>query len=361
MKKKWLLSLASTSMVLLAACASGDSAQTDGSSGNEGTDSGGSETVLVYSNSLADGRQEWIDEIAVEAGFDVQYVEAGGGDIFNRLLAEASSPQADVAFGMDEAMFFQLYNEEMLRTFEPEWVSEIPQEANIGDGFFHPLVEQRILMIYNPEFVSEDEVPENWQELGNTPELEQKYRIPHNVGGGTNQKAILSTLLQYVDEDGELGISQEGWDEVKKYLANGYMISEGEDQWVTFADGTVPMGYHFSGGIPGVEEEYGVTITPVNPEQGVVTMREQIAVIDKGDDHDYTAAEEFINWFGSAEVQAGFVEEFGGQPVNEVAFDSAPERLQELAEATDPMEIDWNFVQENLNAWMEKIELELMP
>lgn len=358
MKKKWALGLLSAaSIAMLAGCASGESADTAGAAG----ENGGDDTILVYSNSLADGRQEWIDEQAKEAGFDVEYVDAGGGDILNRLLAEKNAPQADVAFGMDEAMFFQLKNEELLVEFEPEWLSEIPEEANIGDGYFHPLVEQRIFMIYNPEHVSGEEVPENWQDLGNNPDAAQQYLVPNELGGGTNQKAILSILLQYVDVNGELGIAQEGWDEVEKYLANGYMLSEGEDKWQTFKDGSVPVGYHFSGGISNVEEEYGITVEPVNPEQGVVTMREQIGIINKGEDHDYSKAEEFVEWFGSADIQAGFVEEFGGVPVNEAAFDSAPERLQEIANATTPMDIDWNFVQENLNAWMEKVELELMP
>lgn len=358
LKNKWILSLLSTTAIItLTACASGESAE--GESTDQ--DSNGDEELLIYSNSLTEGRQDWIDEMATEAGFNLQYVEAGGGDIFNRLLAEASAPQADVAFGMDEAMFFQLYNEDLLVEHEPEWVNEIPEEANIGEGYFHPLVEQRIFMMYNPEFISEDVAPENWQDLGNTPELQGKYRIPENLGGGTNQKSVLSILLQYVDEDGELGIAQEGWDEVEKFLANGYVTPESEDQLQNFADGSVPITFYFSGGLPTAEEEYEFTAQPVDPEQGVVTMREQIGVINKGDDQDYSQAQEFVDWFGSAEVQSAFVEEFGGQPVNEQAFESAPERLIEIAEETTPMDIDWNFVQENLNAWMEKVELELMP
>lgn len=368
MSKKWLLTLTSAaSVLLLAACASGDEAETpagnDDDTAGESTDGGSGESrqVLVYSNSLAGGRQEWIDEMATEAGFDMQYVEGGGGEVLNRLLAEANSPQADVAFGMDEAMFFELVDEELLVEYEPEWVGEIPDDALIGDQLFHPLVEQRIFMMYNPEYVSEEEAPSNWQDLSDMEEFQGRYRVPAALGGGTDQKAILSILLQYIDEDGEMGIAQEGWDEVEQYLANGYQTPENEEQLQNFAEGTVPLSYHFLGGIPNAEEEFGFDAEIVNPEQGVITMREQIGVVNKGDDHDYTAAQEFVDWFGSAEMQSAFVEEFGGLPVNESAVDSAPERLQEIAEQTEPMEVDWNFVRENLNQWVEKVELELMP
>jgi len=365
MKKKWLTTLTSASaLLLLSACASGDEADTSNDTEEASSDeasSGEGYEVLVYSNSLAGGRQEWIDEQATEAGFNLQFVEGGGGEIHNRLLAEANSPQADVVFGLDEAMFFELWDEDMLVQFEPEWVGEIPDDANIGDQYFHPLVEQRIFMMYNPEFVSEDEAPSNWQDLSGMEDFEGMYRVPENLDGGTNQKAILSIILQYVDEDGEMGIAQEGWDEVEAYLANGYQTPENEEQLQNFADGSVPISYHFMGGIPNAEQEFGFDAVIINPDQGVITMREQIGIINKGDDYDYSDAQAFIDWFGSADMQAAFVEEFGGLPVNENAVDSAPERIQEIAEATDPMDVDWNFVRENLNQWVEKVELELMP
>lgn len=363
MKKKWAMTLTAATVLLLSACASDDGASTDTDTGNESanTDTETTNEVLVYSNSLAGGRQEWIDELATEAGFDVQYVDAGGGEVLNRLLAEANNPQADVAFGMDEAMFFELVDNDLLVEYEPEWASSIPADANIGDQMFHPLVEQRIFMMYNPEFVTEEQAPSNWQELSDLTEFADQYRVPAALGSGTDQKAILSILLQYVDEDGDLGIAQEGWDEVEQYLANGYQTPENEEQLQNFAEGTIPLSYHFLGGIPDAEEEYGFTAVPINPEQGVITMREQIGVINKGDDQDYTAAQEFIDWFGSAEMQSAFVEEFGGLPVNEDAVDSASDRLLELAEATEPMDVDWEFVRQNLNSWMEKVELELMP
>lgn len=359
MTKKALLTLTSAATILLlGACSSGT---TDKPADND-SGAGEDKQVLVYSNSLADGRQEWIDEQAKEAGFDVQYVEAGGGEVLNRLLAEAQSPQADVAFGMDEAAFFTMQDEDMFVQYEPEWVGNVPEDTKVGDKYFHPIVEQRIFMMYNPEFIEAADAPKNWQDLAKDPALKGKYRVPAGVASGTDQKAFLSILLQYVDEEnGDMDISQEGWDALQDYIDNGYQTPEGEEQLQNFADGKTVVTYHFSGGTPNAEEEFGFTGVPIDPEQGVVTMREQIAVLNKGEDHDYTAAEDFVDWFGSEEIQSGFVTEFGGQPVNEEAFESAPERIKEIAGDTTPMKIDWNFVREHLNDWMEKIELELLP
>lgn len=317
--------------------------------------------VVVYSNSLSDSREEWIAERAEEAGFSLEFVAAGGGEILNRLLAEKNAPQADVTFGMDEASFAQLTEEQILLEYVPTWVETIPEEANIGNGFYHPLVEQRIFMIYNPEFVSEDQVPSNWQDLAANPDLQGKYMVPNELGGGTNQKAVMSILLQYQDENGEYGISDEGWTQVEEYLNNGYMTPEGEDAWQNFADGKTVMTYTSTSTLPLMEEQYGFEGVIVNPEQGVITMREQIGILDKGEDHDYTAAQEFVEWFGGDEIQAEWAPEFGSHPLNEVAYEATTDRVKEIVDATEPMDVDWDFVRENISSWVEKIELELMP
>lgn len=321
----------------------------------------GDKKVVVYSNSLSDERQEWIDERASKEGFELEFVAGGGGEILNRLLAEKNEPQADVTFGMDEASFAQLKSEDMLTEFEPTWVEHIPDEVNIGEGFYYPLVEQRIFMIYNPEFVDEADVPKNWQDLAANPNLEGKFMVPNELGGGTNQKAAMSTLLQYQDENGEYGISDEGWTQLEDYLNKGYMTPEGEDAWQNFADGKTVVTYTSTSSLPMNEEQYGFKAEIVNPDQGVITMREQIGVINKGEDHDYSAAEAFVEWFGSDEVQAEWAPEFGSHPLNTEAYKATTDRVKEIVAATKPMDVDWNFVSEHISDWVEKIELELMP
>ncbi|SDI65045.1 extracellular solute-binding protein [Dolosicoccus paucivorans] len=316
--------------------------------------------LLVYSNSLTDERKEWLTQKSSEAGFNLTYVDAGGGDLFNRLLAEKSAPQADVVFGLDESMFMELQDNDLLVAYEPTWADKVDEAAKVGDGYFFPIVEQRIFMTYNPEFITEEEAPKNWQDLAATEDFHGKYNVPANFQGGTSQKALLSILLQYVEEAGELGISDEGWQQAEAYLENGYQTPESENQHANFKDGKVPLSFIYSSGVPLNEEEFEMTIQPINPEQGVVTMREQVGIINKGDE-DYSVAQEFVDWFGSGEVQGEWAAEFGSLPLNEEAFDKVQPRLKEIAEQTTPMDIDWDFVREHLSEWIEKAELELMP
>lgn len=343
--------------LLLGACGNDDVTPDTDAAADEGTT--GTQSLVIYSNSLSQGRSEWLEEQAAEEGFELSFIDAGGGEIYNRLLAEKGSPQADITYGMDEGMFLNLANENILIEYSPSWAGDIP-ETYLGDSnLYFPLVEQRIFMTYNAEYLNEG--PSNWQDLGNTPEWEGKYRVPADLGGGTNQKAAMSILLQYRDEDGDLGISQEGWEELSLWFKNGYVPQDGESTDAIFAEGSMPINFVYSSGVPAAEEEFDYTVTPVNPEVGVFSMSEQIGIVDKGDNHDYAAAQKFVDWFGSAEIQGAWSAEFGSYPVHPGAQNQASERINELMNATDVMEVDWEFINKYLDLWVEKVELEILP
>ncbi|MFK4997268.1 hypothetical protein ACI2OX_05690 [Bacillus sp. N9] len=42
----------------------------------------------------------------------------------------------------------------------------------------------------------------------------------------------------------------------KKYVQNGYMTPDSEDRNANLADGTVPISFYFSSGIPSIEKEF---------------------------------------------------------------------------------------------------------
>lgn len=319
------------------------------------------EPLVVYTNSLDDEKEAWLQERIDEAGFNVQFVIGGGGEIYDRLMAEINDPQADVAFGMDEGQWSLLVENGLVAPWDPTWKEDIPADLIQGDGYFYPWAEQRILAFYNPEFIEADQVPDTLEGLGQDEALQGKYIVPASLGGSTNQKIVFSILLQHLDENGEYGVSDEGWQLAGDYLQNGYMPTEDEDRHVLFAEGTAPIHYYFSGGIPNAEEEYGFTAVPINPDYGVFTMSEQVGIINKGEDHTYDAAIEFAEWWGSEEIQRGWVEAFGTVPANQNVTDAVDARVLELFEATDRMDVNWEVYNTYLSDWVEKIELELMP
>ena len=167
---------------------------------------------------------------------------------------------------------------------------------------------------------------------------------------------LASILSRHLDEDGDLGVSDEGWELVEAYYANGSPAVEGTDLYARITRDEVDYGVLPSSGIAARDEEYGTKTGMIVPDYGVPYVTEQIAQMSGTDNE--AKAQEFIDWFGSAEVQGEFAAEFNSMPVNEGAVDKANPEVVELMETLPRQEIDFGFVSENLGAWVEKVTLE---
>ncbi|USK36435.1 extracellular solute-binding protein (plasmid) [Bacillus sp. F19] len=353
-KKTFLLVMAFMLVAsILAGCMGNKSTETDSGTKVE------NKSLVVYSNSLSDGRGEWLTEKAAEAGFELEVVQAGGGDLLNRVVSEKNNPLADVIFGLNQTNFETLKENDILVPYEPEWTNELPEGSRNKDNFYHPLVEQRIIMLYNKDVYTEETAPKDWTDLIEKEEFKGKYNIPIDLGGATNQAVLNGILMRYVDANGDLGVSEEGWQDINKFFDNGYKTPEGEDANANLASGKVPISFTYSSGLEGIEEEFGFEAGIVSPEIGVPTLVEQVGIINKGKDQDTSVAEEFVNWFGSAEIQGAWAEQFDTLPVSEKALEKTSEKMKSIHENTTIQDIDYTFISEHIDDWVEKIELEI--
>ncbi|SMP65817.1 extracellular solute-binding protein [Anoxynatronum buryatiense] len=318
----------------------------------------GSGELVIYSNSLTDGRGEWVEEKAKEAGFTVTAVQVGGGDLANRLIAEKNNPVADIVFGLNTMGFESLKNENVLLEYVPEWAGEVEEGMNDKDGYYHSLVKQAILLIYSQDVYSEATGPQDWTDLWENPAFHGQYFLFSSLSGGTTRAVISGILVRYLDENGELGVSEEGWEAVKQLYDNGYIAKEGEEFYALLAEGTTPMGQMWSSGLAAREEQYGVKSYYAKPAVGVPYVVEQIGIIDGSSNID--EAKKFLDWFGSAEVQGKWAEEFYSLPANKEALSFAPEYIRAIDESLTVQDIDWGFVGAHIEKWAEKIELEIM-
>ena len=228
MKKAWLLIVALVLSTILAACG-GNAESTDKASEEKAPKD---KKLVVYTNSASDGRGDWLKQKASEAGFEIEIVEAGGGDLLNRLVAEKNKPLADVVYGLNQMNFDTLKTNDLLVPFEPTWKNEIPAGSSEKENFYQPLVEQRIIMIYNQDVYTKETAPKDWTDLIENPEFKGKYHVPTNLGGGTNRAVVYGMLMRQLDPNGDLGVSDKGWNEIKTFFDNGYKTPEGEDAWL---------------------------------------------------------------------------------------------------------------------------------
>ena len=358
MQKFKTLVAAAVAATLLAGCGAGPAAPEASGSSSAAAASG--DTLVVYTNSNGEGRGEWLTQTAAEAGFKIEIVGAGGADATNKLIAEKNNPIADVAFGLNNMYFAQIKAADALEAYEPAWAADV--DASLGDSgdekAYWPLVKQAILLGYNSDRITPDHAPKDWTDLWSKDEFKTRYERVTGLGTATAQLVFAGILSRYKDESGELGVSDEGWKQVEQYFQNGSPAVAKTDLFARIASGEVDMGQMPSSIVAEREKSFKVNVETVMPSVGVPLAVEQVALV-KGTDKK-EQAQKFIDWFGSAEVQGEWAQQFNSMPANKGAAAKAKPEVLEFFDGLKQQDIDWNFVQENMGSWVEKIELEYM-
>jgi iron(III) transport system substrate-binding protein len=356
-RKLQTLVAAAVAATLLAGC--GGTSSPPASSGEaSGSAAGASaDTLVVYTNSNGEGRGDWLTKKAADAGFKIEIVGAGGADATNKLIAEKNNPIADVAFGLNNMYFSQVKNEGALEAYQPKWAGDVDKDLGDGETYW-PLVKQAILLGYNSDKISKDAAPKDWTDLWTKDEFKSRYERVTGMGTATAQLVFAGILSRYRDESGDLGISDEGWKQVEQYFKNGSPAVAKTDLFARIASGEVDMGQMPSSIIAEREKSFKVNVDTVVPSVGVPLAVEQIALV-KGTKKK-EQAQKFIDWFGSADVQGEFAQQFNSMPVNKGAQAKANPEVVNFFADLKQQDIDWNFVQKNMGAWVEKIELEYM-
>lgn len=98
--------------------------------------------------------------------------------------------------------------------------------------------------------------------------------------GGTDKTVYASILSRYQDPDGELGISDEGWEIASKIYGNAHNIAEGEDSIGEVIDGTYPLDEHWASGVLTEEKERDYEFQIMTPEIGVPFVVESVAIAE---------------------------------------------------------------------------------
>lgn len=312
-----------------------------------------SQTLIIYTNSGSNGRDVWLKDQAAGKGYKVEVVQIQGGDLANRIIAEKNNPQADIVFGLNSSEYEKLKKESVLDKWKPSWAGDVDSSLGDKDGYYYPIVIQPLVNIMNSDLANP---PKDYTDLINS-EWNDKYTIL-NFGGGTGKNALASLLIRYRDDNGQYGISDEGWNFIKEWIQNGHMEQQGEDIVGNVISGNIPISEMWGSGVLQNQKERNYKFQIMVPDIGVPYVTEQIAMISGSKKRDL--AVEFANWFGSADIQTAWMNEFGTIPCQPEALAQAPEDVKDFIAKVHPQEMDWGFISDHVDQWIEKCELEFI-
>ena len=297
-------------------------------------------TIRIYSNSNSTERVTWLVEKAKEAGFNISLDtnEVISGDTA-AIQAANENKDGDLIFGLNETRWSQLikgqYENLSILDWTPTWADEVGDFKY--DGKAYGIVIQNVLMLYRTDELGtngEELHFDHWADVVNSG---YTWYRQNKVGGTTNMNINSAMLYPFVDPSSPAGgISIDGWKTLWKYCADGKFSSDDAYKYglEPLNRGEVQIGSFYSSSLYGkidaaAESSEHPLLGTLEPENwalveiddGTYYINEYIGILDKaGRTPEQTAAvEAFAEWFGSAEVQAAWGEEFDSYPCNKEA------------------------------------------
>lgn len=314
--------------------------------------------LVVYSPQGDETRgQFFIERAKKDIGIEIEFLCAGGGELADRLRAEKANPQADVMMGLIAMSMYQLRDEDLFVPYVPSWADDkLPAVYKEKDGYFHGFWQTPIVIGYNPEFVPDDKAPKDWLGLD-----DQYFEGKYNIGGIGSQtiRSYLAGILYHYYDPTTGDVSQEGWDYLKRFYQNTRVLPSGADSWTLVKSGEMPVILSWYDGIVTNCEKNEIPVKFVVPEKGTPIVDGAVAIV-KGTKN-MEAAQKFVEWIGSPQLLADFAKEFGSAPAHPDAIALCPENVQKSATTFKAQDIDWEVVSKNMDKWLQKIELEIMP
>ena len=291
-------------------------------------------TIRIYSNSNSTERATWLENAAKAAGFTISLDDNSviSGDTA-AIQAANEKKDGDILFGLNETRWSQVVNGtyENLSVIDwtPSWADQVG--AYVYPGKAYGLVIQNVLMMYRTDDLGTKGEKLSFKHWADIVDCGYTWYRQGKVGGTTNANINSAMLYAFVDPTSEAGgISLDGWKTLWNYCANGTFTGDSYG-FDALNRGDVQVSTFYSSSLYGKidaaadssEHPLLGTMQPenwdlVDIEDGTYYIAEYLGVLDREGrtEEETETVKAFAEWFGSAEVQAAWGEEFDSYPCN---------------------------------------------
>ena len=302
------------------------------------------DTVIVYSTHGESMLEVVADAFEAETGIKVEFINLKG-ELSERVRAEKENPQSDVMFGGSSAVFMELMEEDLFEAYKPSWGDKVDPLFKDADYNWIGTIQTPVMIFYNSDVISEEDAPKDWADL-----TDEKFadQLVFRNALSSSARATYSSLLQYYEKNENI---EAGWTyltaldaNTKQYFSSGSLMFQAlgrQEAGVSFATLNSIIDNKVKNNLP---------LEVVNATSGSPIITDGIALINNAKHPN--AAMAFIDFAGSAEIQALLATEFNRMPTNDDAFASSPEWMGEI-EIT-AMDVDWADLATKQSDWMQQ-------
>ena len=330
---KRFLTLVMALCVLMSVCAVANAAASD-------------YTIRIYSNSNSTERVTWLINAAKEAGFTISIDDNSviSGDTA-AIQAANENKDGDLIFGLNETRWSQLvggtYENLKVMDWIPGWVDEVGEYVYPGKAY--GLVIQNVLMLYRKDDLGTAGKELSFEHWADIVDCGYKWYRQGKVGGTTNSNINSAMLYAFVDPASPAGgISVDGWKTLWNYCANGDYTGD-KYGFDPLNRGDVQVSTFYSSSLYGnidaaADSSSKPLLGTLEPENwgiveiadGTYYIAEYLGILERDGrtDEQTETVKAFAEWFGSAETQAAWADEFDSYPCNTAAaamiYDETP-------------------------------------
>ncbi|MEK9139315.1 MAG: extracellular solute-binding protein, partial [Bacteroidota bacterium] len=266
---------------------------------------------------------------------DVQWLDMGSQDAYDRIRTERENPQSDIWWGAPSTIFAKAETEGLLEKYTPSWDTAVGVESKSADGFWYGTFLTPEVIMYNNRVLSEADAPKDWDELLD-PKWREKIIIRYPLASGT-MRVIYSALIQ--EQQRRTGSVDAGFSWLRRVDANTkgyaadptqlYLKIAREEALVTLWN------------LPDVYLQAKMNGYPfgyVVPKSGTPLIVDCIAIV-KGT-RNLPEAQRFYEFVTSKEALVHQAKEFGRIPARlDISLSELPEWIAKLN--LKPMNVDW--------------------
>lgn len=346
MKRKLAAILLTAAMSLsLVACSKG---KTSNENNVEKTDKL-EDTLVVYTTHGEDILEKISSEFTKETGVNVEFINLKG-ELADRVRSEKDNPQADIMFGGDTSTYMQLKEEKLYEKTEPIWKDELDKSFKDSEGYWYGTIKTPVMMFYNTDLLSADKAPKDWSDL--TKE-EYKDLIVTRDSLSSSMRSTVSNLINYYTNTKS---EDEAWkylEDLNKNIKNYY--NSGSVMYSAIGKGEAAISVAVLSDIIDNKEKNNMPLEIVDAQSGSVIITDCVAAL-KNAPHPNAAAK-FVEFVGSAKVQAMIANDFNRIPTLDSALENSPKWMSKEYKA---MDVDWSVIGKNQSNWIEKWETDII-
>jgi iron(III) transport system substrate-binding protein len=289
----------------------------------------------------------------LHTGVDVQWLDMGSQDAYDRIRTELGNPQADLWWGAPMTIFERASREGLLERYVPSWDSASGPGEKSPEGFWYGTFLTPEVIVYNTRMVRVDEAPRDWDDLLD-PRWRDKIIIRSPLSSGT-MRIIFSALIQRAIDRG--GTEEDGFTWLRSLDRNTKTYASDPTQlYVKIAreEGAITVW-----NLPDIalqQEIHNAPFGTVMPLSGTPLITDGIAIVRGTKQR--KEAERFYEFVTSTQSMIEQATLFHRIPArHDIPPDQLPAWVRDLA--VRPMPLDWQRVALHETAWMKTWDEEI--